>query len=199
MDFDNVRWLISILAPAISGLFGVAIGGWLTAKRDRGQRKYDFISKQLRDFYSPLLSIHKEIRVLGEIRVKISKAANAAWHDLCRQREGSPEALRQLTEDRTEFSGVIDYNNRQLVEEMIPSYRKMLKIFREYWFLAEDDTRPYYNSLYEFVNIWERFLSNSLPPETITYLDHNEEKLNPFYENLRINHDKLRFRLTKGE
>jgi hypothetical protein len=33
--FDVVRWIASIAIPAVSGLAGVAIGAWLTSRREQ--------------------------------------------------------------------------------------------------------------------------------------------------------------------
>jgi len=196
---DIIRWLITILAPPISGLLGVLLGSWLSVRKDRIQRQHDFIEKQLLNFYSPLLSIYKEIKIRSEVRKKISVAANAVWQKLCQEREGNPEALHNLSEERTDFKRIIEYNNKQLKNKNIPSYREMVNIFKDNWQFASLNTRPYYDLLFEFVDIWERFLDDSLPPEIIDYLNHTEEKLKPFYENLHINHDKLRSRLERGE
>ena len=66
-----IHWGISIGIPAASGLGGVMLGAWLSGKRETRQRQLEFIKKQLRDFYSPLLGIRSEIRMRSELRVKI--------------------------------------------------------------------------------------------------------------------------------
>ncbi len=63
---ELARWGISIGIPAASGLIGVTLGAWLSARREIKQRQLAFVERQLRDFYSPLLGIRNEIRMRAE-------------------------------------------------------------------------------------------------------------------------------------
>ncbi len=89
----------------------------------------------------------------------------------------------------------MDYNNIQLREVILPLYRKMLAHFFANMWLAEPPTLAYYGVLAEFVEIWNR--SESLPSKVIKELDHNEEKLYPFYNDLRENFERLSKELGK--
>jgi hypothetical protein len=196
---EIVRWAISIGVPAVSGLAGVVIGAWLTGRREWRQRGLAFIEKQLQGFYSPMLGLRTEIRMRSELRVRIHDAADAAWRQLCEEaRNISVEALGQLSESRgPEFTKLIEYDNKQFQEELMPAYRQMVKLFRENLWLADPDTREHYNRLIEFVELWDRWLAKAIPAEVIEALEHSEERLRPFYDHLQQRHDVLRTRLGK--
>ncbi|MCD6311969.1 MAG: hypothetical protein J7M11_05875 [Elusimicrobia bacterium] len=195
-----LHWGISIAVPAIAGLCGVGVGALLTSRRERIGRRYEFLSKQLTDFYSPLLSFRKEIGTIGKIRVKVGGAAEKVWHGLCERYKGNPTKLQKLTQEKYEkFDKIIDYDNEYLETETIPAYHKMIEIFRKNIYLAEPSTTKHFPDLIEFVNIWDRFLAGSLPGEVIKALNHSEESLYPLYEDLQDQHDKLRAKLAKGK
>lgn len=82
------------------------------------------------------------------------------------------------------YRKLIEYDNNQLREELIPLYRKMLELFTEKYWLADEDTRGYYQGFLEFVEIWERYLAEVLPGDIIRKLGHTEEKMLPFYEHV---------------
>lgn len=174
------------------------LGAWLSGRRETRQRKLSFIEKQLHDFYSPLLGIRNEIHMRSQLRVRIHNTADAEWRRLCEEKsEIGVEALQELTDKRgREFTEIIEYNNRQLKEALIPAYRKMVSLFRDNMWLAEPETKTYFESLLEFVELWERWLARSLPPEVIQALEHGEESLYPFYDHLQSKHDELREKLT---
>lgn len=48
------------LISAASGLAGVVVGAWLTARSDRTQRKLAFMERRLNEFYGPLLGCKKK-------------------------------------------------------------------------------------------------------------------------------------------
>jgi hypothetical protein len=198
-----IAWLVTTLLPVISGLTGVVIGAWLTMRREKSQRRHDFLSTQLRDFYAPMLGMRSEIRRRGEVRLAVSRAADTAWRELCAEARGTsdvPTALQSLTDTRgPAFQSIIDYNNRVLAEEALPAYREMVKLFRGSLWLAEASTRQHFSTLIEFVDIWERWLSGSLPAEVIAKLNHCEELLEPLYQDLEGQHSRLRAAVSKGE
>ena len=196
---DLIRWAVTIGVPSISGLAGVLIGAWIASKQQKAERRLAFIEKQLKQFYSPIVGIRNEIQMLSELRVKISQSSKDSWQRLCEEaREvGTIETLSEKRGD--EFKKTIDYNNRQLTESLLPSYRRMATIFREHYYLAQPQTRNYFRLLLEFVDLWERWLDKSIPHEVLEGLDHEEEKLFPFYENLKKTHDELRTKLVSGK
>ena len=63
--------------------------------------------------------------------------------------------------------------------------------------LAESSTRLHYDTLVEFVEIWNRQLKNSLESEVISVIDHSEKNLVPLYDDLRKNFERLGVLLKK--
>lgn len=198
---ELVRWGISIGVPAAAGLGGVMLGAWLTGKRETRQRELAFIERQLCGFYSPLLGIRSEIHMRSELRLKIQKTADAEWRSLCKEKQKvGVDALQTLSSERgEEFQKIIEYDNQQLREELIPAYRRMVNLFRDNMWLAEPETKGHFGPLLEFVELWERWLAKSLPPEVITALEHGEGSLHQFYEHLQKKHDELREKLKNGD
>ena len=90
------------------------------------------------------------------------------------------------------FEKLTEYDNRQLVEELLPSYRKMIEIYRDKYWLADPASRVHFDTLIAFVEIWDRWLDKSLPAEVLEMIGHEEETLYPFYEHLQTKHDELR-------
>ena len=198
---ELVRWGISIGIPALSGLVGVVIGAWLTGRRERSQRRLAFVEEQLKDFYSPILGLRREIRMRSELRVRIHDTAGTVWRELCEEkRQISVDALGEFSIARgPEFEKLIEYDNKQLQEELLPAYRQMVKLFRENLWLADVDTREHYQRLIEFVDLWDRWIAKSIPGEVIERLDHSEENLKPFYDHLQQRHDALRSKIEQGK
>ena len=60
----------------------------------------------------------------------------------------------------------------------------MLLIFTENYWLANSTTKQWYSELSRFVDLWHRWLDDSIPVEIIKEMDHTEERLKPFYEDL---------------
>lgn len=199
-EIGLLRWIISIVLPAISGLTGVIVGAFLTARRENINRKHSFIEKQLSEFYSPLLAIRRNLKATGELRVQISSAADSEWRKLFARYEGNPDELRKLFDTKGKaFDKIIDYNNEKLSTEDIPAYHKMIDIFKKYMYLAEPSTVEHFPKLITFVDIWDRFLAETLPGEVVTALGHSEETLYPLYEDLQEQHDILRSKLSNGK
>jgi len=195
---ELIRWTASIIIPAAAGLIGVWIGARLTTRRERETRRFDFIKRQIEDFYAPMVDIRADIRAKSEFRVKVSQAAGAAWHEVCANR--SPEDMRSLEEKEwPTFERIITYNNEQLQKDLIPSYQAMVTRFREHGWLAAEATRSHYGRLVEYVEIWNRSLDKSLPSGVLERLGHSEESLQGLYDDLAIHLARLRERLRTGE
>lgn len=197
---DAIRWVASVIIPATAGLAGVAIGAWLTSRREQKQRKLAFLEKQLSMFYSPMLGLRNEIKAHGAFRVRVQNEADAAWRQLCAETEKlDVEARRRLLSERgPEFTRIIEYDNTKLHEELLPAYRKMVELFREYYWLAEPETRAYYDSLLEFVEVWNRWIAKALPSEVLERLGHGEDNLAAFYEHIEQMHSAIRQKLKDG-
>lgn len=162
-------WIPPIIAAAI-GLVGVWVGASLTsrfaARRERSQRKHAFMEKQLSEFYSPMLGLRTEVRTLSELRVRLQNEAGGAWQALCAaipEGPGKAAALQALTAERYPlFGALIESDNKRFRERLLPCYQKMVELFREKLWLAEQETRTHYAVLVEFVDIWDRWLENSI-------------------------------------
>lgn len=194
------QWIVS-LAVGLTGLVGVLIGAWLTQRRERSNRQHQFLARQLHELYAPLVGLRTEVRVRSELRARVHSEADAAWHELVeRARAVGIEAMGRISTERgPEFKKIIEYDNRVLVEELIPTYRKMLTTLRDHLWLAERETREYFPTLLEFVELWERWLSKTLPNEVLERLHHGEGQLKAFYDHIEGMHDRLRTAVSQGE
>lgn len=196
LQHTSVGWLTAqTLIPAIAGLLGVAVGGWLQGRHQKKERENSFIKERLRDFYAPLLGIRSEIRVKSKLRLKVSSIAHAEWQA---KFEGitDPEAKNNIdTQESPKYGKLFDYNDKQLREEIVPLYRKMLKWFSSHMWLAESSTLAHYPTLVEFVEIWNR--ADTLPGAVAAKLEYSEKKLYPLYDDLKANFDSLSKKFRK--
>jgi len=182
------------------GLAGVVLGGYLVSRHQRIERRQSRIREQLAELYSPLLGRRERLRARGEVRVKVSHAASAAWKKLCADvraddPSGQAEALRKMREERfPKFQELIEDQNGQLREEL-PIYREMLQLFESNLGLAEHSTRRHFGTMVGFVELWNRYLDERLPGEVVKELDKrdeiNEAALIPLYEELERQVDRL--------
>jgi len=192
--------LVSVVVPVASGLIGVLIGAWLSARRDQSQRRLAFVEKQLANFYSPMQGLREEIASTSELRLRIQQEAERAWREVCSQvRKEDHEALARLNTERAqEFNKIIEFDNDKLQKELLPAYRRMANLFRENYWLAEKDTRVYYAAVLEYAEIWERWNTGALPVEVWRKLNHTEANLAGFYRHISESHDWLRAKLERG-
>jgi hypothetical protein len=185
-----IQWLVPIALPAAAGFVGVLIGAWLTSQREQRQRQLAFLEKQLSGFYSPILGLRKEIHAQSALRTRIHDAARVTWEQLV---ASGAEPGRE-----GEFANLIEYDNEKFTKDLLPLYREMLSVFRSSYWLARPETRLYYETLVEFVEVWNRWLAKSLPAEVVQQLEHGEEKLQPFYQHIEQTHDSIRATLEAG-
>lgn len=191
-----------VVSAAVGGLGGAIVAAFLARGLEESRRRYSFAERQLREFYSPLLGFRAEVRTKSELRERIDRVAHEEWHGLLAQvRTGGPEAIERLGRERgNEFiDKMIEYDNKQLVEHLLPAYRAMAKVFRENMWLADEDTRAHFGSLVEYVEIWDRWLAKGVPAEVVRRVDRGEAALHPFYAHLESRHDELRKRLAEGK
>ena len=177
----------ALLLQMLSALVGAVIVYVFGIRKLSVQLRNAFIEKQLSEFYSPIAGYRKRIMTKSELREKISGAANASWQELCAHNSDAQQILHNDDNDEELFApykSIIEYDNQQFREELMPLYRKMLDVFTEKYWLADADTRAYYQGFLEFVEIWERVLAEALPGEVIKKLGHIEENIRPFYEHL---------------
>lgn len=187
---------LTIVLPALltflAGLVGVRIG----LRQIRLQKEYDFIEKQLKELYSPLVGLRQSIRAKSGLRAKLSNLTNEAWLEICERYKDHP----QWNHDKAfgPFSRLIDYDNKQFHTELIPQYEDMLRLLRDNMWLAEPATRNWFPELLIFVEIWHRWLDKSLPVEVLQKIDHSESRLDGFYKHIEETLDHLRSKLPRG-
>jgi len=148
------------------------------------ETRIGFIQMQLSEFYSPMAGYRKRIRAKSEVRAKVSEAASEAWKELCAPYSEAHQPTLNHEESYAPYKKIIEYDNNQLREELMPLYRKMLEVFTEKYWLANADTRAYYQDFLEFVELWDRCLADALPGEVIQKLGHTEENVKPFYDHI---------------
>ena len=172
--------LLQFLSALVGGLVVYVFG----IRKLSIELRNAFIQKQMSEFYSPIAGYRKRIRAKSEVRQKVSSAANEAWKELCAPYTEAKQPMHNHAEQYAPYGKIIEYDNNQLREELMPLYRKILDVFTEKYWLADEDTRAYYQHFLEFVEIWERYLARALPGEVIQKLGHSEENVLPFYEHV---------------
>jgi hypothetical protein len=184
---------------AIAGLIGAGIGaaaaffGQVLSHRHQHRLaeedwKRRYREKQLSELYSPLAAYQQRILAKLQLQKKISKAANASWQEICKGYADAKQIFEDHEEKYKPFKRIIEYNNRQFEQELFPLYRKMLDLFTEKYWLAAPDTRSHYRGFLEYVEIWERWLAESLPGEVAERLEHEGSAIEPFHRHVE---DKL--------
>lgn len=188
MDPSSMKELINlgkITLPALITLVGILGGGYLGHRYAQDQAKatkgLDFLERRVREFYSPMVGCIQRLRALGEMRLEISRASNSAWGKIC---ERAPKPFLDHEKHFEPFRKIIEYDNSQLYEDILPTYDRMVAIFTDSYWLADDVTRPYYGEFCRFVEIWHRYKAESLPYEVMQEIQHSEERLHPLYSAL---------------
>lgn len=199
MAGDPTGWgeIAQSAIAAGSGLLGVAIGGFAAARNQKKERRAARIRQQLEGFYSPLLGMQKEIRSKSELRTKLHDAGGKAWGKKMAELQNPVSKAAVMESDWPRFAKLIEYSDEQLRKDLVPLYRAMLVHFRENMWLSEPSTLKFFPDLLEFVEIWNRFLSNALPAEVLEFAKHEESTLTPFYEDLQQQFDRLTRQLAE--
>ncbi|MDO6442054.1 hypothetical protein [Marinobacter sp. 2_MG-2023] len=143
-----------------------------------------FFQKQASEFYSPIAGYRKRIHSKAQIREKVSSVAEEAWKEAIAKKNPAWETKENQENEFEPYGKIIEYDNAQLRDELIPLYREILRVFTEKYWLADEDTREYYEPFSEFIEIWERYLSEALPADVLKKLHHSEETLHGFYEHV---------------
>jgi hypothetical protein len=176
---------------AVWGLLGVIAGSWATGHHQQIERRNGRIKDQLTEFYAPLRGMRADIKAKSDLRVKINAIARNEWptkfdgvHD--------PDVKKKISESNWQgYERLIDYSDEQLRTEIVPTYREMVGHFKSHMAYAEESTIEHYAAFVEFVEIWNRFLANSLPREVAEKLSHAEKNLYPLYDDIEENAKRL--------
>jgi hypothetical protein len=189
----------SPVVSASAGLVGVAIGAWLTRWRDRDERRYAFLRRQLEEFYAPFCALRDEIGARGVVRLKVSRATDADWRAAFEGNLSVDAKQRIAEEKRPTLHRAIDYDNEQLRTTTIPAFKAMLALFHDKLWLVEQSTRQHYPALVEFVDVWDRFLAEAVPSTLPMEMGHGEEQLRGLYEDVEGHRLALRAKLREGK
>lgn len=198
---DLIWKILTYITPILSGLMGVFVGAWLSGRQSQEQRKLDFCEKQLRELYSPLVSIRKEIQILSEFRLAGAEASKTWWQKVCKRGKyikDMDKSVKFFDEEGEKITTQIEYENKQLVEKIIPAYRQMVNILKNNYWLAEEPTKDHFPTLIKFVEVWERYLSRTHPIDVIKEINVSENELMPFYKNTEQIHCSLRKKLKNN-
>jgi hypothetical protein len=185
------------MISAVLGLGGLFLWAWLSSCHEQRRQRRAFIERQVREFYSPLLNVRRQVRALCEVRGHT--AAEGVWAELCHaaSERGGREALQRLSAERSAvFEAVVHDKDDQWKKELLPCYKAMLQIFQEKMWLAEETTRERFQKLTVYVELWERGLNRAIPVEVIAWLNVREADLVPLYEDLEQTFRSLRAKLT---
>ena len=195
MDAMSLADLVNPLISAVSGLGGVALGGFIASRAHKTERRNARVRDKLDKFYAPLVGMRMQIQAKSEVRLRVSDSGRAAWEGLFKGVD-DPEVKKKIDTERWPgFEKLINYSDQQLRDELIPIYRQMVKHFTENMQFAEDSTRRHFAALVEFVELWNRTLLTPIPPEVLSALDHSDKNLHPLYQDLETEFQCLRQRL----
>jgi hypothetical protein len=189
--------LVVAIVGAAAALLGTSIGAIVTYSTQRRARAHEFRQQQLDRFYGPLAAMREQVKSLSELRVRISEASDVAWR--LNVSGVTPAAVERFrTESGPEFRRIIEDDNAQLIDVLLPTYDRMVRLFVARYWLAEPSTREHLPALIEFVELWRRWHVKALPLEVWERLDHREEKLYPLYNDLASHLDRIRSELAAG-
>ena len=198
---DPLWFILPSVIGAISGLVGAVggalLGAWLSQGNEVRKQRIEYAKQQLSEFYSPILSLQKSIRALGELRKNIDDAVNEVYLPA----DPKPVANRVAAREETAraLNGITEFNNEQMRLVLMPMYREMLKVFREKWWLADDDVRQHHYKLVEFVELWRRHLDRTIPGEVVAKFYVEEAKVKPLYDALEAQFKRRQLILEKSD
>jgi hypothetical protein len=173
---------------AIGALVGILIGHRLATSQAREERKRTRITREIDEFYSPLLGLFERALALAALRTEVSAGADRAWRELAASGTLTPDTTPLQT---AAFDRIIEYNNAQLREEILPLYQEMLTVFTRGFGLAEPSTRAHFATLVKFDGLWRRYLANTLPTGVLQQLPTGPD-LDAFHSDLVDTLDRLR-------
>jgi hypothetical protein len=171
----EIAWF-QIVIPGLAGLLGVLVGGWITTRNQKIERQHQRIREQLSNSYSVLIGMHKQIREKSQVRVKLRGIANRAYQNELKQAGDDQIAAKRIADaSEPAYEKIMEYDNQQLTEELVPLYRSMLDHLTKNMWLAEPSTLEHYPALVEYVELWNRGLKQTLPTEVMFEVEHEEK------------------------
>jgi hypothetical protein len=175
---DMSIWISLIdLAKIVLPLIIVAFLSYkLGNKKSRYEKKLEFITKQITEFYSPMLGFIYRIEASNLLQNELSKLADETWKEIA----ANNKEHKNLNEEFKPFQILIESGNKTTNEEVLPLFYKMHDVFTQNYWLAEDSTKQHYLILSRYVDIWRRFQANSIPRQVLWKMEKDENLLIPF-------------------
>ena len=181
--FSFLQFILPPCATLLAGYIGVKFG----LEQVKLQKRLDFIERQLRDFYSPILGIHQNISTKGKLRFKISGLHSKEWKDMSEKERDKKLPFVEK---------VIEYDNDQWKKDLLPLYHKIADIFTQNYWLAEPETKEHYMKLIEYVEVWDRWLDKAITIQTVSELINDDNELEPFFKEIDYRSGILRKELA---
>jgi hypothetical protein len=167
---------------AVAGTLGAAfLTYWFLSRQARAAKALDFVERRVREFYSPMVGCIKRIGVWTELQSEMAAAADVEWRQIC---DRAPKPFMDHGKRSEPFKRLIEHGNEQFYTEILPLYDRMVAIFTEHYWLADEKTQRHYGELCRFVDIWHGYKATAIPPEVLLKLKHKGEELYPLCEML---------------
>jgi len=180
-----VAFFITVAATFIGASAAFVFALW----KSYADRRADFRRQQLAEFYSPIAGYARRIHALLAMSQRVLGATENAWSEALRSHGG--KYTKDLEPDKQRFAKIYDYENAQVDAELLPSYRAILARFTEKYWLAEPETRGFYENYYAFVDHWNRVKNESLPIEVRHQIPHDAEAVRAFFTNVETTLQRL--------
>lgn len=179
----SVNW--NTLITALAGLSGVVVGGWITDRRSKEERRDAWRREQLKEFYAPMRGMREETKAKSKLSARLHELAYYV-HDSSITNEDDPEEIRRVEADMIQkgYQDIFGYSRNQFKNELVPIYRRMLEHFTSHMDLAEPSTLEHYPALVEYVELWNRNLEKKLPSEIADKVDFGETPLFGLYADI---------------
>ena len=173
-----------VAIPAVSSFIGAGFVFIFGIRQGTLQRRAAYREKQLAEFYAPILAQHARIDATMRVRKALYNGAHEAWAELCKRYEGAHQLMHDHEEQFKPYKKLFEYDNEQFTKALFPLYQKMLELFTEKYWLADEDTRNHYPAFLHYVEIWERFLSESVPRDALERVDHGADRVEAFFRHV---------------
>jgi hypothetical protein len=175
---DLIKFILSLLGPII----GIVIGFILSRIHQSGEKKHEFHYRQINDLYSPLICCIIKIENIMSVQKELADYANEGWKNI---HDKAPKPFFDHEKYFQPFKKLIEYDNRQQINEVIPLYREILDIFTNNYFLASNKSQVYYRDYLKFIEIWNRNLTEPFPDEVYEVIVENWPRIDLFFAHIK--------------
>ncbi len=183
--------LAQSVITASAGLLGVISGAVLTSRNQSKERKHAHIREQLQGFYSPMLGMREEIAA----KTTFQDGINVQVAEIIKKAKAEYPGGERKTYNKDEvqaLSKLRKYDYAQWEEEVFPLYKRMLKLFADKMWLAEDSTRAHYGDLTNYVEKWNRFDALTTTAELAWEMNFSDDdKVKEFFRDVEENFKRL--------